>query len=76
MKRLVTIAVASVMALSLTACGEHAPKKPEMNTTTETTETTHAVSAPAEEKAAEPAAESAAEHAPSESEAAGATTQE
>ncbi len=73
MNRLALLAATSVVALCLTACGEHAAKKEETATvTTETTKTTEA--APAAE--AEKAAPAAQEHAPSEAEAAGASAQE
>lgn len=67
MKRLAILAVTSLFALCLTACGEHA--KTEKETTTTTTSETSEPTTPASMDKAEHAA-------PSEAETAGATTQE
>ncbi len=68
MKRLAIIASTSLLALCLTACGEHA--KTEKETTTVTTETSQpAEAAPMHKAEATPAAAN-------EEQAAGATTQE
>ncbi|MFZ4077779.1 MAG: hypothetical protein ACOYKA_07325 [Legionellaceae bacterium] len=63
MKRLMVAAVMSTAAFFLTACGDNAPAKPEMNTTQEQ----------AQSGATEQQAEQAA---PTEGEAAGAAAQE
>lgn len=72
MNRLALLAATSVVALCLTACGEHAAKKEE--TAPVATEAAKTEVAPAAE--AEKAAPAAQEHAPSEAEAAGASAQE
>ena len=75
MKRLMMAAVMSTVALFLTACGENAPKKPEVNTAQEQAQP--AAAATTEEATTEKAAtEEQQQAAPTESEAAGATTQE
>jgi len=66
MKRLAIIAATSLLALCLTACGEHAKTEKETTTTTETTQ-------PVEDTTPMNKAENAS---PTEAEAAGATTQE
>lgn len=67
MKRLMVAAVMSTAAFFLTACGDNAPAKPEMNTTQEQ------VQSDATEQQTEQQADQAA---PTEGEAAGAAAQE
>ena len=68
MKRLMVAAVMSTAAFFLTACGDNAPAKPDMNTTQE-----QAQSGATEQQTEQQAAEQAA---PTEGEAAGAAAQE
>lgn len=70
MNRFTMLAAAGAMALLLTACGENAPKKPDV-TTTETTQTTTPKPAANAESTT-----TTTEHVPNEAEAAGATSQE